>query len=197
MAELIPSLILASTSKPRQELLQRLEISFDIVAPNIDETPRPNESPEDLVRRLAQQKAAVVAQKFPDHYIIGADQVGILNHTILGKPHSFENAYAQLKNASGQKIEFFTGLCLYQGTQQSYDIAVERFTVTYRTLTETMIKNYLKKEQPFNCAGSCKAEGLGIALIQEFNGPDFTALIGLPLIRLVAMLEKAGLNPLI
>jgi len=189
-------LILGSTSKPRQALLERLQIPFEIAAPHVDETPLVNETPQDLVLRLAEKKARVVSERFPDALIIGADQVGVLDNIIQGKPLTYDNAVQQLQAASGKRMEFYIGLCLFDSREQHVQLAIEKYDVIYRKLSLPMIKNYLAKEQPLHCAGSCKAEGLGIALIEEFQGKDFTALIGLPLISLVAMLEKAGLNPL-
>jgi septum formation protein len=187
-------LILGSASKPRQMLLQRLQIPFEIASPDIDETPLPTESPMDLVTRLAVEKAQAVAKSFPDALIIGADQVGVLDDVILGKPLTHENAVAQLLKASGKRMRFYIGLCLLDAEKQSQQIAMEEFDVIFRPLTQEMIENYLQKEQPYQCAGSCKAEGLGITLIEEFQGKDFTALIGLPLIRLTRMLESAGIT---
>jgi septum formation protein len=176
--------------------LERLQLSFDIISPNIDETALPNETPHELVIRLAKEKALKSATEFPDALIIGADQVGVLDNHILGKPLTYENAFKQLQQASGKRMQFLIGLCLYDSQEETYQLTVEEFTVTYRQLTSKMIENYLKKEQPLACAGACQAEGLGIALIEQFEGQDFTALIGLPLIRLVSMLEKAGMGPL-
>jgi septum formation protein len=189
-------LILASSSQPRRQLLERLQIPFEIYAPDIDETARENETPQDLVVRLAEEKARAVAEKFPDALIIGADQVGVLNNHIQGKPHTHDNAVKQLQMASGQRMRFFIGLCVLDNRQQRHQLALEEFDVIYRELSDDMIHRYLKKEQPLACAGSCKAEGLGIALIEEFQGTDFTALIGLPLIRLVKMLETYDHSPL-
>jgi septum formation protein len=189
-------LILASSSKPRQSLLQRLQIPFEISVPDVDETPLPNETPSQLVIRLAELKARTVADKFPNAIIIGADQVGVLSGQIQGKPHTHENAVKQLEHASGKRMRFFIGLCVMDTHSRTHQIALEEFDVIYRKLTHAMIEKYLQKEQPFECAGSCKAEGLGIALIQQFQGTDFTALIGLPLIRLVSMLEHYGIDPL-
>lgn len=189
-------LVLASTSKPRYSLLQRLQLKFEVAAPNVDESPLASESPENLVRRLALEKAQAVAVQFPDALIIGADQVGLLDNKILGKPHTYENAVKQLLDASGKKMEFLIGLCLFDSLNNTHQIVLEKFDVVYRKLDIKMVENYLRKEQPFQCAGGCKAEGLGIALIEEFHGGDFTALIGLPLIRLVRMLEVAGVDVL-
>ncbi|HVY53606.1 MAG TPA: nucleoside triphosphate pyrophosphatase [Gammaproteobacteria bacterium] len=187
-------LVLGSTSTPRYALLQRLQIPFKVAAPNIDETPLPNETPQNLVQRLALEKAQAVAKQYPDALIIGADQVGVLDGVIQGKPLTYENAKIQLQNASGKTIKFYIGLCLYDSKKHEHQIAMEEFDVIYRILNMNMIEGYLKKEQPLQCAGSCKAEGLGIALIKEFRGTDFSALIGLPLIRLVEMLEQAGIS---
>jgi MAF protein len=189
-------LILASTSEPRRELLRRLMIPFEIAGSDVDETPLDNESAEDIVLRLAETKARAVAGKFPDALIIGADQLGVVDGKIQGKPLSYENAKLQLREASGKKIEFFIGLCLLDARDNSRQLVLEKFDVVYRQLTDAMIENYLRKELPLHCAGSCMADGLGITLIEEFQGKDFSALIGLPLIHLVKMLETAGLNPL-
>ena len=189
-------LILGSTSQPRRELLQRLQIPFEICAPDLDETPLENETPKELVLRLAEAKARKVAESFSDALIIGADQVGVIDNTIQGKPLTYDKAVQQLTAASGKRMQFFIGLCVLDARKNISQIALEEFDVIYRDLTLPMIENYLKKETPFQCAGSCKAEGLGIALINEFSGKDFTALIGLPLIRLVNLLENAGLSPL-
>ena len=189
-------LILGSSSQPRRSLLERLQMPFEMASPDVDETPLTGETPEELVRRLASLKAQKVAESFPDALIIGADQVGVLRGKILGKPLTQANAVRQLQSASGQCMRFFVGLCLLDARDGTQQKAVEKFDVVYRDLSLEQIESYLKKEQPLACAGSCKAEGLGIALIDEFQGKDFTALIGLPLIRLVKMLEKAGLNPL-
>jgi septum formation protein len=190
------SLILASSSEPRRLLLKRLQIPFHIVSPNVDETPLAQESPQDLVLRLAELKARTVAASHNHALIIGADQVGVLDRTILGKPLSLDGARHQLALASGKTLKFFIGLCLLDASSNTYQLALEQFDVTYRCMDKQMIENYLSKEQPLQCAGSCKAEGLGITLIESFSGTDFSALIGLPLIRLTRMLEHAGLNPL-
>ncbi len=189
-------LILASSSQPRRQLLERLQIPFKISSPDIDETPHNNETPQELVLRLAEEKARIVGKQFPDAVIIGADQVGVLNNHIQGKPLTYDNAVKQLRQASGQRMRFFIGLCVLDTKTQRHQVTLEEFDVIYRELTDNMIEKYLRKEQPLQCAGSCKAEGLGITLIKEFQGTDFTALIGLPLIRLVTMLEEFNINPL-
>ena len=190
-------LILSSTSKPRQELLRRLQIPFEITAPDVDETPLANETPTELVLRLAEKKARVVAEKFPDALIIGADQVGVLANVILCKPLNYENAIAQLKLMGGRRVEFLIGLCLLNAKNNSVETVLEKFAVKFRPLTSEMIETYLQKEQPLQCTGSFRAEGLGIALVEEFDGKDFTALIGLPLVRLTTLLENVGFGPLV
>lgn len=192
-----PKLILGSSSPARKMLLERLLIPFESVSPDVDETPLQNEAPEDLVLRLAEKKARVIAEKFPDTLIISADQVGVLDNQILGKPLTHAMAVKQLLAASGKHMHFFIGLCLWDARVNTFQLVLEKFDVVFRQLSLEMVENYLQKEEPLQCAGSCKAEGLGIALIEEFQGKDFTALIGLPLIRLVRMLETVGLDPLV
>lgn len=187
-------LILGSTSKPRFELLQRLQFPFTVAASDVDETPLTNESPTELVLRLAKAKALAVAKKFPDAIIIGADQVGVIGNQIQGKPLTYANAVQQLREASSKRLRFLIGLCVFDARNNSAQTALEEFDVVYRELSDEMIENYLRIEQPLECAGSCKADGLGVALLKEFDGKDFTALIGLPLIRLVEMLENAGIK---
>lgn len=189
-------LILGSSSKPRQALLTRLKIPFEIAVPDVDETALPGETAIQLVKRLAEAKARKIAEQFPNAIIIGADQVGVLGEDILGKPLTHENAVKQLQKISGNTVEFFIGLCLFDSSEQTFQLEVERFSVTFRTLTLSMIENYLRKENALECAGSFKAEGLGIALVKEFHDTDFSALIGLPLIRLVSMLERTQMGPI-
>jgi septum formation protein len=189
-------LILGSSSQPRQRQLSRLKMPFEIGIPDVDETPLENETPTELVLRLAEVKARKVAEKFTDALIIGADQVGVLDGEIICKPINYENAIQQLQKVSGKKIEFIVGLCLLDSKDQSIQISLETFSVTFRELTKPMIECYLQNEDALNCAGSFKAEGLGIALIKECHDTDFSALIGLPLIRLIDMLEKVGMGPL-
>jgi len=189
-------LILASSSPFRRELLQRLQLPFDTVSPEIDETPQNGESPEKLATRLSLSKAREVAKSHPDALIIGSDQVAVLNGLILGKPGNHQRAFQQLKAASGKRVSFLTGLCLLDARDGSHQEMVVPFDVEFRQLSETMIDRYLKREQPYNCAGSFKSEGLGIALFERLDGDDPTALIGLPLIQLTRMLEKAGVSVL-
>ena len=185
-------LILSSSSPARRALLARLQMPFTITSPDVDETPLPGEEVKNMVLRLAELKARKSAANFPDALIIGCDQVGILDNTILTKPLTHENAVKQLKFMSGKMVRFFTGICLFDVKTEQTQLAVETYDVYFRALTDSMIKHYLHKDQPFNCAGSFHAEGLGIALIEKFAGDDYTALIGLPLIRLTEMLNKAG-----
>jgi len=163
-------LVLGSSSPFRKMLLERLMVPFITSNPNIDETPLENETPIQLVERLAIEKAQEVAQTFPNALIIGSDQVALHGNEIVGKPHTHERAVEQLRTASGKKITL------------------------YKTLSEEVIEAYLRKEQPYNCAGSVRSEGLGIALLERFEGDDPNTLIGLPLIRLIGMLKNEGFN---
>ena len=185
-------LVLASSSPYRRELLARLQIPFEVISPDVDETPLSKEAPQDTALRLAQLKARAVAEKFPDALIIGSDQVALLNGQQLGKPHTFENAKKQLLAASGQTVVFHTALCLLNSRSSNMQACVVPISVKFRTLNAEQIERYLKKEQPYNCAGSAKSEGLGIALIERFDGDDPNALVGLPLIALVGMLNNEG-----
>ena len=187
-----PTLVLASSSPYRRELLARLQIPFEVISPEVDETPLPNEAPQDTALRLAQLKARAVAEKFPDALIIGSDQVALLQGRQLGKPHTFENAKRQLLAASGQAVVFHTALCLLNSRSGNMQACVVPITVRFRVLNVEQIERYLEKEQPYNCAGSAKSEGLGIALIERFEGDDPNALVGLPLIALVGMLNNEG-----
>lgn len=187
-------LILASTSVPRKLLLERLQIPFTCAAPDVDETSLPDEKPDELVLRLAKQKAEAVAPKFSNALIIGADQVGVLDNTIICKPLIHEQAIKQLLMMSGKRIKFLIGLCLLDTKNNTQQLALETYDVTFRTLSLSTIQNYLKKEAVLNCAGSFSIEGLGISLVAKLEGHDYTALIGLPLIRLVSMLNKADFN---
>lgn len=185
-------LVLASTSPYRKELLQRLGLPFETAAPDVDESRGAGEAAGDMVRRLAEHKARAVAARFPGSLIIGSDQVAVLGDTILGKPGTHERAVAQLTEASGRHVSFLTGLCLYNSRTDQAQVDVVPFHVVFRQLTSRQIEHYLTRERPYNCAGSFKSEGLGIALFERLEGDDPTALIGLPLIRLVRMLEHEG-----
>lgn len=187
-------LVLGSTSPFRKSLLERLHIDFERDSPDIDETPLPDEAIEDMVTRLAIAKAQAISTRHPDSLIIGSDQSAVLNGEKLSKPGNFENAFKQLTRASGQKITFQTGLCLLNTSTGNVQSSCVPYTVVFKELTPIMIENYLRKEEPYNCAGSFKSEALGIALFERFEGDDPNALIGLPLIELVNFLENEGFS---
>ena len=187
-------LVLGSTSPFRKALLERLHIDFVCDSPDIDETPLQNEPVEEMVIRLAITKAQAISQRHPESLIIGSDQSAVLNGKKLSKPGNFENSFKQLTRASGQKITFQTGLCLLNSATGNIQSVCVPYTVVFKTLTPTMIKNYLHKEEPYNCAGSFKSEALGIALFERFEGSDPNALIGLPLIELVNFLDNEGFS---
>ena len=184
-----PTLVLASTSIYRAELLCRFGLPFETAAPNVDETPLPGESARDTSLRLAQAKARAVAAEFPDALIIGSDQVALLNGQQLGKPLTHDNAVAQLRAMRGQTTRFYTALALYNSRSGQMQTGVAENQVVLRDLSDAEIEGYLLKEQPYHCAGSAKSEGLGIALMRSLNGDDPNALIGLPLILLADMLR--------
>ncbi|WP_101103359.1 Maf family nucleotide pyrophosphatase [Macromonas bipunctata] len=188
------ALVLGSTSRYRRELLQRLGLPFDVVGPHVDETPQPNEAPAALAQRLALAKAQAVAAQRPDAIVIGSDQVADLHGQPLGKPGTHERAVAQLRQMSGQTVLFQTAVavvCAATGLA-ACELAVVR--VVFRELTDAEIERYLRAEQPYDCAGSAKSEGLGITLLDHIDNDDPTALIGLPLIRTARLLRLAGLQ---
>ena len=187
-------LILGSTSRYRKELLSRLQIPFETAAPDVDETPLSNESPKDLAMRLALAKARAVAFRYPDAVVIGSDQVADLEGVPLGKPGNHINATLQLQRMRGKTVIFQTALsvvCLATGYERT-DLAAVK--VKFRLLSDLEIETYLCAEQPYDCAGSAKSEGLGIALLDAIENDDPTALIGLPLIRTCQMLREAGIQ---
>ena len=190
------SIILASTSPFRQQLLSKIKLPFNCVSPEVDETPLINENAEQLVRRLAIAKAQAVSDHTKEALIIGGDQVAVIDGVIIGKPHNFDNAFKQLSAASGKIVTFYTGLCLLNNEKNTHQAIVELFNVHFRELTDTMITNYLHAEEPYNCAGSFKSEGLGIALFSRLEGKDPNTLIGLPLISLIEMLGYEGVDVL-
>lgn len=192
----MPSLILASTSPYRKLLLEKLGLPFECAAPEVDELALPGESPRQLVLRLAQAKAQALATRFPAHLIIGSDQVCVIGGKITGKPHTEENARQQLSAASGHVVTFYTGLALYNSASGALQTECEPFDVHFRHLTAAEIANYVRLEQPLNCAGSFKSEGLGIALFERLEGRDPNTLVGLPLIALGKMLRNEQVNPL-
>ena len=184
-------LLLGSTSPYRRELLNRLRVPFDIASPDVDEASRPGESPAALAARLAHAKAAALLGGHPDAWIIGSDQVAALGQRILGKPGGHPQALAQLTAMSGRSVEFLTAVSLVHAQGQHIH-ALDVTTVRFRTLDEGTVRRYLDAEQPYDCAGSFKAEGLGIALFESITSRDPTALIGLPLIATARMLRQAG-----
>jgi len=190
----MPQLILASSSPFRKAILEKLGLPFEVLSPQLDETPQAHESAEQLVQRLAQSKAIAAALSHPEALIIGSDQVAIIDGRILGKPGDHNQAVAQLRQVSGKTVTFLTGLCLYNAASKQAQIEVVPFRVVFRDLSEQQIENYLQAEKPYNCAGSFKSEGLGIALFERLEGDDPNTLIGLPLLRLVRMLENEGIR---
>ncbi|MDH3514148.1 MAG: Maf family nucleotide pyrophosphatase [Gammaproteobacteria bacterium] len=187
-------LILASSSPYRRELLARLKIPFEVIPPNVDESPRPGEIPKQMVERLAVEKAEKIAGLNPGALVIGSDQVAVHDGTIVGKPHSHDKAVEQLRTASGKTVTLYTGLALVNADTRRVQCEVIPYRVTFRRLDEAQIESYLQREQPYSCAGSVRSEGLGIALLEKFEGDDPNTLIGLPLIRLVRMLEREGIT---
>jgi MAF protein len=194
---ILPRILLASTSTYRRALLEKLNLEFSCAAPNIDESPYADESPETLVKRLAEAKARALMHSHPNHLIIGSDQVCAIDGKITGKPHTFENAKRQLHAASGKVVTFYTGLSLLDSRTQQAATLCEPFEVSFRALSDEEISNYLEMEQPYDCAGSFKCEGLGISLFSQLNGRDPNTLIGLPLIALLELLRAKGVNPLL
>lgn len=186
------NLILASSSPYRRELLQRLGLTFQSIRPDVDETPYPNESPISLAHRLAEAKARSVAKNFPNAWVIGSDQVAELDHQSIGKPENFERAADQLSAASGKSMRFYSSFCLLRLDPLKIIASTDVTTVHFRQLNSTEIERYLHKEQPYDCAGSFKAEGLGISLFEKIESIDPTGLIGLPLINLSKALRQAG-----
>src|SRR5690554_6806749 len=191
-------LLLASSSVYRKSLLEKFGLAFDTCSPDIDESALPAEDAQTLVRRLAVLKALAVTPQYPEHLIIASDQVAVLGDKILGKPGDFDNAVAQLSACSGQVVTFYTSLCVHDARSDVSTTLVEPFEVGFRDLNEVEIHNYIKMEQPLDCAGSFKSEGLGITLFSYLRGDDPNSLIGLPLIQLLKVLrDKHGLNPLL
>jgi len=184
--------VLASTSPYRRKLLERLRIPFDVVAPGVDETPLPGESPEALTHRLAIAKAQAVGKTHPTALVIGSDQVAVLDGESLSKPEIHERAVAQLRRMRGRRIEFLTALAVHCEATAKTVSSTARYVVEFRSFSDRQLEDYLRVEQPYDCAGSAKADGLGIALIRRMEGDDPNALIGLPLIALVDLLAEHG-----
>jgi septum formation protein len=191
-----PVLILASTSRYRRELLARLRLPFEVIAPGVDEAARTAEVPADLARRLSRAKAQVVSMQQPDAVVIGSDQVCELDGEAIGKPGTHERAVQQLRRLSGQRAIFHTSVCVMRRSTGYESHAAAPVVVRFRTLQAQEIEHYLRTEQPYDCAGSAKCETLGIALLEAIESDDPTALVGLPLIRTARMLREAGIDPL-
>ena len=191
-----PRLILASTSRYRRELLERLRLPFEAMAPETDETPLPGEAPAQLAERLALAKARALATRFPDAVVIGADQVADVDGHALGKPGTHARAVEQLRAMSGRTIVFQTALAVVREAIGFAQVRRAPVAVRFRTLSDEEIETYLRAEQPYDCAGSAKCETLGIALLEAIDSDDPTALVGLPLIRTAQLLREAGLDPL-
>ena len=191
-------LVLASSSAYRKELLSRLQLPFEVAVPDIDESPLPGETPSATAVRLAREKAAAVAAKLPGSIVIGSDQVATLDEQQIGKPGNHANALAQLQKMRGREVIFHTALCVWDGRAEHPDSAAQlaniQTRVTFRDLPDAELDAYLRIEQPYDCAGSAKNEGLGIALIDHIHSLDPTALTGLPLIALTGMLRRAGVR---
>lgn len=190
------SLVLASTSPYRKQLLEKLGLPFVQAAPDIDESSHDQESASTLVERLAREKAFALAENHPNSLIIGSDQVATFDGRIIGKPHTKDNAQKQLNAFSGQKITFYTGLAIHNTVTGETKSLVEPFEVHFRKLSDRQIERYIEIEQPLDCAGSFKSEGLGITLFEKLNGRDPNALIGLPLIALCDLLQAFDISPL-
>ena len=189
-----PQIVLASTSPFRRELLARLGLPFEIADPATDETALPGETPEATSLRLSEEKARAVTTHFPDALIIGSDQVACLDGRVFGKPGTHEKAVKQLQTMRGRTVNFYTGLCLLNARTGRARVRGVPTLVTFRNLSDSEIENYLYKEQPYNCAGSAKSEGLGIAIIARIEGEDPNALIGLPLIALCDLLREENIK---
>ena len=186
-------LILASSSRYRRELLDRLGLDYTCHSPDVDETRLEGETPLELSRRLARAKAQAVAAKFPGSVVIGSDQVCDLNGTALGKPGNFERAVEQLSRMQGQKLVFHTAVCVVHA-DGTFEETVSDTVVEIRKLSQKAIENYIRREEPYDCAGSAKIEKLGIAIMQSVSSDDPTSLIGLPLMRVTSMLARAGIE---
>lgn len=191
-----PALILASTSRYRRELLERLQLPFDAVSPEVDETPQPGEAPAALAQRLALAKAQAVSARHPQAVVIGSDQVADLDGQPLGKPGTHERAVAQLSRMSGRRLVFQTAVAVVCASTGFAAVELAQVQVQVRVLQPGDIERYLRAEPAYDCAGSAKSEGLGIALLDAVHSDDPTTLIGLPLIRTCALLRRAGLDPL-
>jgi septum formation protein len=196
MAAPTPRLILASTSRYRRELLERLRLPFDVVAPEVDEAPQPGEAPAALALRLARAKAEAAASRHPQAVVIGSDQVADLDGQTIGKPLTHERAQQQLRRMSGRAVTFHTAVAVVRRDAGYAKALLAPVQVRFRELDDGQIERYLRAEQPYDCAGSARSEALGIALLASIESDDPTALIGLPLIRTCTLLREAGIDPL-
>ena len=194
MPQNIPPILLASSSRYRQQLLSKLGLTFKSISPDIDESRHAHETVQNMVARLSLAKAQTVAQQYPDAIVIASDQSASLNDQELGKAGDYQTAFEQLKAQSAQSIDFYTGLVVYNPANQEFLNAMDHTQVYFRQLNDTTIHNYLIAEQPYDCAGSFKSEGLGICLFKSIHSQDPNALIGLPLIQLVNLLEQMGIS---
>lgn len=192
----VPQLILASTSRYRRELLERLRLPFDVVSPEVDESPRPDEAPAALALRLARAKADAVAARYPGAVVIGSDQVADLDGHAIGKPLTHDRAQQQLRRMSGRAVTFQTAVAVVRHDAGYAQALLAAVRVRFRELDDAQIEHYLRTEQPYDCAGSARSEALGIALLSSIDSDDPTALVGLPLIRTCTLLREAGLDPL-
>ena len=194
-SESLPTeLILASSSKYRKKLLKRFGLPFDCISPEVDESSAEDESPQQLVTRLATQKAAIVSEQFPQAIVIGSDQLAVFDGKVIGKPGHHQAAFEQLLSFSGQEVEFLTSVSVQAHEIDFKELYTDRTRVCFHHLEPEQVRRYLEKEKPFDCAGSFKAESLGIVLFERIITQDPTALIGLPLIQTAAMLRRAGLR---
>ena len=191
-----PRLVLASASQARKSVLTKLKIPFETFAPSIDESVLSGESPTQLVERLSLAKAKKASQWYPSHLIIGSDQIAVVAGQMVGKPENREDAIEQLTAASGETVTLFTGIALLNSKSGNTQLDVLPYRVVFRELTQSTIEHYIDTDQPFDCSGSLRSEGLGIALLKEFDGSDPNILLGLPLIRLIDMLANEGFYPL-
>lgn len=187
-------IVLASSSTYRQQLLAKLGLSFNCVSPNIDETPQYSENIADMVMRLSLTKAEAIVKQHPNAIIIASDQSASLDNKAISKAGNFNNALNQLKSFQGKTIDFYTGLAVYNPINRQYLTALDTTKVYFRNLSEQQLENYLLTEQPYDCAGSFKSEGLGIVLFSKIETQDPNALIGLPLIKLIELLDEIGLK---
>jgi 7-methyl-GTP pyrophosphatase len=188
------NLVLASSSPARKTLLEKLQLNFICASPNIDESAQENENPEHLAIRLGRKKAEKLSKKYPNHLIIGADQVVILDGRQLTKPGNHEDTIKQLQMCSGRQVSFYNSVCVVNSKEKSYLTDLDKCTVQFRVLTTKQIENYVERERPYYCAGGFMSEGLGIALLLSITGEDPNSLIGLPLVKLISLLQRFDCN---